>query len=297
MMSFKAKFQAMCSMPVSFAAVLLMLSMVTSCSEEFDRPPMVLPTASHIPNMSIADFKAQYWREAVNYVDTVNQDIVIHGWVTSSDESGNVYKKIYLQDESGMGMTIAINQSGLYEKYRIGQELVLNLRGGFVGKFNGQQELGYPDTANYRKYGSWRMSFMAQPMWESMAELNGFFTSAKVDTMVIELSDLSNKHDANNLMRYQGTLVRINGVSFKEADGKQVFAPEGNNYTNRNLIDANGRTLTVRTSSHAVFASTPLPEGPVDVVGLLDFYSTSNNASGVWQLSLRSINDVICFTR
>lgn len=293
MMSLKSKLKVSFSVSHHVLAGVLFLSLVVSCSNEFEYPPMVLPVAEHTPNMTIADFKASFWREEVNYIDSVTDDIVIHGWVTSSDESGNIYKKLYLQDESGVGLTVAINQGGLYEKYRIGQELVLNLRGSFVGKYNGQQELGFPDTANYRQRGTWRMNFMSQPMWESMVELNGLFKPAAVDTMVINLDDLADKRTALNLMRLQGTLVRINGLTFREADGKTVFAPAESSYTNRTLADANGRTLIVRTNNHADFSSTPLPDGVVDVVGLLDFFTYTSNASGVWQLSLRSINDVI----
>lgn len=293
MMSFKSKIKVSLSMPHVVLAGVLFLSLVASCSNEFDRPPMALPTAEHSPNMTIADFKALCWQDDVNYIDTIKDDIVIHGWVTSSDEPGNIYKKIYLQDESGMGLTIAINQSGLYEKYRLGQELVLNLKDAYVGKYNGQQELGFPDTANYRQHHEWRMSFMSQSMWESMVELNGFYNPANIDTVVITLDALADKNTALNLMKYQGALVRINGLTFKEANGKAVYAEEQNNYTNRTLIDGNGRTLVVRTNNHANFAATPLPTGVVDVVGLLDLYTYTNNAAGVWQLSLRSIHDVI----
>lgn len=293
MVSLKSKFKVLSSVPLAVLAGVLFLSLVASCNNEFDRPPMVLPTAEHSPNMTIADFKARFWRDEVNYIDSVTEDIVIHGWVTSSDESGNIYKKLYIQDESGMGLTIAINQGGLYEKYRIGQELVLNLQGAFVGKYNGQQELGFPDTANYRQYGTWRMSFMAQPAWESMVELNGFYHPSAIDTMVITIDELADNKTALNLMKFQGALVRINGLKFREADNKAVFAPAESSYTNRTLVDANGRTLIVRTNNHADFSSTPLPVGTVDVVGLLDLFVNMSNASRVWQLSLRSVDDVI----
>ena len=293
MMSIDPQFKVSCPLPHLVLAGVLFLSLFASCSNEFDTPPMVLPTAEHTPNMTIADFKAMFWRDEVNYVDSVNEDIIIHGWVTSSDEPGNIYRKLYIQDESGTGLTIAINQSGLYEKYRVGQDLVISLRGCYFGKYNGQQELGFPDTLNYRKYKTWRMSYMAQPMWESMVEFNGFFNPDKVDTIVVSLGDLANKTDAANLMKYQGALVRVNGVTFKEADGRATFALAGENYTSRTLVDAGGRRLVVRTNNHADFSLKVLPAGPVDVVGLLDLYTYSTNADGTWQLSLRSIDDVI----
>ncbi len=274
------------------ACVVSLFGVVTSCDDELDYPPMVVPSSQHQPNMSIAEFKSKYWQDGVNYVDTVTDDVVIHGWVTSSDQDGNVYKKLYIQDESGMGLTIAVNQSSLFEKYRIGQDVVLPLQGYYVGKYNGQQELGFPDTANFTSHATWRMTFMSQQMWESIVELNEFFNPSRLDTLVISIGDLADKTNASTLMKYQGALVRINGVTFKDADGKSTFAV-GDNSTNRNVVDAAGRELVVRSSNHAVFATLPLPQGRVDVVGLLDLYTYTNNAAGVWQLTLRSIGDVI----
>ena len=93
--------------------ILLATGLLASCNDDFDTPPMVVPTAKDKPNTTIADFKAKYWKDAVNYIDTVKDDIVIHGYVTSSDETGNIYKSLYIQDETG-GLTISVNQNSLY---------------------------------------------------------------------------------------------------------------------------------------------------------------------------------------
>ena len=68
-----------------YLSLMLLLVTAAACSDEFDDPVMTVPVAKHTPNMTIADFKAKYWQEAVNYIDTIKEDIVIHGWVTSTD--------------------------------------------------------------------------------------------------------------------------------------------------------------------------------------------------------------------
>ena len=60
-----------------------------------------------------------------------------------------------------------------------------------------------------------------------------------------------------------------------------------------NGVDEEGNTLIVRNSNYADFRADPLPEGTVDIVGLLSFYATRDNAAGTWQFYLRDINDVI----
>ena len=87
--------------------LVLMAVMAVSCSEDFDTPPMVVPTALNKPNMTLAEFKAKYWDNARNFCDTVKEDIVIHGYVSGNDVSGNLYKVMYIQDETAGGIPAA----------------------------------------------------------------------------------------------------------------------------------------------------------------------------------------------
>ena len=267
-----------------YLSLMLLLVFTAACSDEFDQPPMVIPTAAHHANMTIAEFKAKHWQDDRNYIDTVKEDEIIHGWVTSSDESGNVYKSLYIMDESGYGLSISINQNSLYNNYRIGQEIVLPMKGYFVGKYNGQQQLGYPQW--YEKGSAWEATFLPQAMWESLVEINGLPDLSKVDTLEVSLSDFVGKSDPETLMKYQGRLVRINGVTFDDADGVNTFA-EASASTNRNITDDDGLSLIVRNSNYADFRADILPDGEVDVVGLLGSYGAN------WQLVLRSASDVI----
>ena len=93
-------------------SVLLLGLTFVSCNDDFDTPPMVVPQATHQPNMTIADFKAKYWKDVNNYIDTVKEDIVIHGWVTANDVSGNIYKSLYISDGTA-GFSISINGPNL----------------------------------------------------------------------------------------------------------------------------------------------------------------------------------------
>ena len=80
-----------------YVSMLLLMVVAVGCNEDFDTPPIVVPTATHTPNMTLAEFKEAYWNDARNFCDTVKEDVVIHGWVASSDEAGNIYK--YLLDK------------------------------------------------------------------------------------------------------------------------------------------------------------------------------------------------------
>ena len=242
-------------------------------------------TPDDTPNMTIAEFKAKHWQDGRSYIDTVTENEVIHGWVTSSDESGNIYKTLYIADESGAGLAVSVNKTNLYQDYPIGQEIVLPMKGYFVGKYNGMQQLGYPLW--YENGQTWEATFLPIDMWNELVELNGSPdpNRTEVQPAEVNLREFAGKTDSETLLKYQGKLVRITDVSFVEADGTTTYAaPNGS--TNRTIQDNNGLTLAVRNSNYANFASTPLPTGKVDVVGLLGMYNTT------WQLYLRDINDV-----
>ena len=245
----------------------------------------VAPESTHSPNMTIAEFKAKHWQDARNYIDTIVEEEIIHGWVTSSDESGSIYKTLYITDESGQGLTISINQSNLYQYYPIGQELILPMKGYWVGKYNGQQLLGYPQW--YEPLSTWEANFLPQSVWETLVELNGFPDPERgeVQPVDVNITDFQGKNDSETLLNYQSKLVCLKNVRFVEANGIATYAILGAS-TNRTIQDKDGNTLLLRVSNYADFADDVLPQGSLNIVGQLSTYGTT------WQLTLRSAADV-----
>ena len=269
--------------------LLMAIGMATSCSDDFDRPPMTIPSAAHINkvNTTILELKSKYWKNDKNYIDTIKlteagDSMVIKGRVVSSDAAGNIYKNLVIQDETA-AITISINGNSLYTTYRIGQEVVIPVTDLFIGKYNTLQQLGYPDYSD--TYG-WQATFLPLALFQSRVELNGLPDASKIDTLTVKLSELPTT--PAGLQQMQSQLVRINDVSFVEADGKTTFS-ESDASTSRNLKDEEGNTIVVRNSNYANFKSDILPLGTGSVVGILSYYS------GAWQLLLRDVDDCIGF--
>ena len=57
-----------------FLNALLLMLVAVGCNEDFDTPPMVVPHAEHQANMTIAEFKAKYWQDGRNFIDTCKED-------------------------------------------------------------------------------------------------------------------------------------------------------------------------------------------------------------------------------
>ena len=261
----------------------------TACQDDFDdhKPGLDIPKATMTPNSTILEVKQAYWQNTVNYIDTIRtkpdgSHYIISGRVISSDRTGNVYKKLVIQDATA-ALAISVNQTGMYTKYAPGQEIVIDLTDMYIGKYNGTEQLGYPEF--YQKTGVWEATFMPPVLLESHMELNGLPDTQQLDTITIRnFAELPT--DPTLLPGIQSQLVRFNNVSFVEG-GKKAFTDGFKVTTNRLITDAQGQTLTVRTSGYATFRDVMLPEGNGDVVALLDYYRTSDDSdSSPWQLTL-----------
>ena len=269
----------------------------SACQDDFDTPSVEEPVATLKPNTTIAELKEMFWQDAANYADTIGtrpdgSHYIISGTVVSSDEAGNVFKSITIQDETA-NIAFSINSYNLYLNYRRGQEVVIDVTGMFIGKYAGLQQFGLPSY--YENGKTWQVGFMPLELFKNHAEVNGFPNTARIDTTVVDgFASLSTTPD--RLRYWQSRLVRFNNVHFADG-GKRKFSAyksNANDSVNRNLIDAYGNTIVVRTSGYADFATTLLPEGSGDVVGLLGFYETLSGST-TWQLTLIDINGCMNF--
>lgn len=125
--------------------VVLALSAM-SCDEfppvKYDDPePYKVYTDADFPGVtftSVADLKAMYEGEPVE----IRRDVYIKAQVNSSDQSGNLYRTMYVQDATG-GIEVKMGTRNLYNEYKFGQWVYINCNGLSVGDYNGMVGLGY----------------------------------------------------------------------------------------------------------------------------------------------------------
>ena len=160
------------------SAMLFAALAATSCDDNWDTPPMVAPVATIEANTSIEELKTKYWQEANNCVDTIGYKedgkthYIIKGRVVSSDESGNIYKNLVIQDtyseagETPSCITFSINANSLYASYRPGQEVVIDATDMYIGKYSGLQQFGLPE---YSSSFGWQTTFRRNQCLEADA--------------------------------------------------------------------------------------------------------------------------------
>ncbi|MBR4887056.1 MAG: choice-of-anchor J domain-containing protein [Muribaculaceae bacterium] len=283
------------------AAALIAWGGFSGCQDDFDTPPLIVPEATIQANTTIADLKQKYWSDDNNYYMTIEKnedgsDVIVHGRVISSDATGNIYKSLVIQDGTG-ALAFSVNQNSLYNTYRIGQEVVINVTGLGIGKYAGLQQIG-----GYGEYnGTPQVSFMAFEVFQDVAQLNGLPKSDCVEivegeaapedlTMYCKEADMGKlPTSAAGQREWQSQLVIFRNVHFQ--DGGVLNYADADANANRNLLDENGNSIIVRNSSYASFKNDLLPSGNGDVRGILSYYN------GTWQILLRSTDDCMFDTK
>lgn len=257
------------------------------CQADMDTPDLEIPEATLTANMTILDLKEKYADQTVQ----IDEDIVIKGRVVSSDASGNIYKSLVIQDETA-AIAFSLNQSSMYVTYRLGQEVLVNMKGLYIGYYRGLQQVGAPGSP-YN--GTPQLGFMAYANWIDHSQMNGlpdpdceyirFGQTPTPDKMHCFVFNSLDEINSLPLAQMQSQLVELRNVSFEGA-GELNFS-DYQESANRTLIDANGATLTVRNSGYSNFYNDILPKGTGRVRGILSYYGDS------WQLVLRDRADVM----
>ena len=232
--------------------------------------------------VSIAQLKQKYATVIYNgSYEQFNELTQIKGVVTGNDVQGNLYSQVAIEDGTG-SMIICIAQGGLYGQMQVGREIIIELKGLYIGGYGQQPEIGTPYTnANGRTY----VSRMSRAIWQQHYKLLGMKSVSPVDF------DKTKLGDANYMKENCGRLMTIRGVKFQGANGKKVYAADKDkdaaNSVNRSLQGISSNQLVVRTSTYADFAKTPLPQGEVDITGIFTRYNNT------WQVLIREESDVV----
>lgn len=256
------------------SSLVAMAIFLAGCNLEPDVAPM--PTFVGEANTTIAELLAMHEIGSEDSYDSipVGSNIIICGYVTTSDEWGNNYKYINIEDSTG-GIQIKIDNKALYNKYKVGQRIFVKCDGLVLGDYRKLPQLGL--WANG--------SMQAIPSFKTYLYL--FPDGAPIDVQPSIV--MTTIPGANNIPEtHYNRLVRLEGASFVEA-GLATFSDPGAS-TSHDIKMSDGTTITLRTSNYATFASETLPEGTGNITGILTRY---NNYV---QLVISSLADLEGFT-
>lgn len=239
--------------------------------------------------ISIADLKTQFATiiNSDNGYKLIEKDMMIKAVVTGNDVSGNIYNQVSVQDASG-AIIIAINGSGLSGYLPVGQEILVNLKGLYIGSYKKLPQIGGVNTK--LSDGSLGIGKIERAVWNQHFKI---LNPGEADASTVEPEefDLTKLTDAAYMEANVGKLMTLKKVKFASANGTNVWAPDDTN-TSLELIDAetgkkiNSSNLVVRNSGYSKFANEVVPQGVFDITGIFTRYNNT------WQIVLRSTDDL-----
>lgn len=156
----------------------------------------------------------------------ITDNVFIAGKVSSSDRAGNIYKSMYIQDETG-GMEVKVGRSGLYNDYAEGQTVYVMLQDIWLGMYgykarnnnynsggNGMVQLGLEDST-----GEYETSYIEEPYL-----IDKFIKAGEPGTKVVAAELTGNTLPSWNATvsscKYLGELVTIRNLTY----ANKVFA-------------------------------------------------------------------------
>ncbi|MFN4122416.1 MAG: DUF5689 domain-containing protein [Flavobacteriales bacterium] len=232
-----------------FATSLTLITLAfSSCKKEFDSPP---PRTIPVGNiLTVAELRALYVDQNVR----ITGDSSVFAVVTADEQSGNLFRNVYVEDNTG-AINLRLNTSGgLYE----GDSIRIYLKGTTVSRFNGMLQLDSVDVdRNIIKQAVGRFR---QPVDIDLTQVNSSM---------------------------QSRLIRLTDVQFTEADMNRPYADAVNlQSVNRSIQDCNGNSTIVRSSGFAGFASQLTPTGKGSMIAIVGEFN------GTMQLYIRRTSEV-----
>jgi hypothetical protein len=250
------------------------IAILTGCvKQKFDEPPVIIPHVTFPSNATFDTLVKLYG----SHTDTlsINDSIVLKGVVAGNDESGNIYKKLFIQDNTG-GIDFEIDMSSMYTQFKVGQRVYINCKGLYLGLYGGALELGYLFNG-----GIGRMPAAMISTHLYLDSLPGKPPIPDTLDVLVPSPKLFSK------------LVAVPSVRFPDAGSPFV---SGGVTTSRNIGDADGNPITINgynfilyTSNYASFSNNLLPAGVGTVKGILTVYN------GKYELLVRDLNDMVAF--
>ncbi|HEY5591965.1 MAG TPA: DUF5689 domain-containing protein [Paludibacter sp.] len=294
------------------AVYITLTALLTGCAQtEFDPiSPDSLLGQKWESTYTIAQLKSEYMKTAGLFsADLISSqtDIVINGIVTSSDNEGNVYKYIVVQEEgaNAQAMKISIDAGSLSGIYPLGQRVSVRCNDLYIGKYAEGPQMGitYFNTEKSRTEPG-RIPKLISDIHISAYGLP-VPADVKPDTMTIAQIKAAGLTVANKLVCIKNAFFTGKGANYglpsTISEAELIFAPSTNGIgypQSREIQDGSGASVFVSTSEYAKFASKKLPASTYkgNITAIVGWYNdkdaTASSSKIYHQLTLRSIKDL-----
>ena len=208
------------------------------------------------------------------------REIYIEGYVVSSDEGGNFFKSIVVQDRSG-GIEMRLDKTGLHTEYPVGQKVYISCRNLVIGDYG-----NYPQLGVLYEGGVGRLHQLLIPKHihknglPNMKEMYEFLGEGYQGGRPMKITNRAEM--AANV----GKLVMIPDCRFDVASIGAPLAYNDIDYTSHTVYFGDA-SIVLRTSSYAKFRnSITCQDKPFTLFGIISVYGST------YQFTVRTAEDV-----
>lgn len=210
----------------------------------------------------------------------ITQDLVVKGYVTSSDRTGNFFKELFIQDEAEnpeAAIKIVLNLNDTYNKFNFGREVYIKLNGLFIGETRtGDGVITIGGVATGSQIDDLSIKQIENQMFRSSV-------TKEMISKSVKLSEISE----NNI----GMFIKIeNAQFFRDIKDSTFGDPDEQFDTQRKLESCSepGASISLETSSFSTFKFSPLPAKSFTINSVVS--KTFNGSDLV--LALNDENDI-----
>jgi hypothetical protein len=247
---------------LQITSVLFILFLFGCVKQNFDTVPEY--KVNYEANTTIADLKAMY--QGTNIM--IDTNLIIKGIVVADDQSGNFYKELYLQDETG-AINLRLDQAELYFKYPVGRLVYVKCQNLYIGPYQEVMQIGWGPAVDRIP-----TTYMSR---EIVPDISAGGTP--VEPKLLTLGTL-NDDDL-------GKVIKLENIQFVDGDLSKTYA-NGTAHIDASttIEDCNGNVVIIRTSGYSIFANETVAQGNGTMIAILGKYG------GDYQLKIRTTDEL-----
>lgn len=267
---------------------------MTSCvkNDDWETPPIVCNNKFDAPTISMANFAALASGTSIYKVPVDGAPVIFDAYIVSSDEFGNFYKTISIQDKPEnptIGLSIEVDKASNYADFPVGSHVRIKANGLVVGMDRGTKKIGSVDP----QYAIGRIPGVLFSRY-----IAGVCNGNALDIAKLVPTKLNSITEAKN-PKYLNTLVAVTDVQFSQDEVSPNpktfvdFVAQAGVDTNRTLVAKNGGSVALRNSGFSTFGAQILPTKSGDITFVVSAYCTNpNGCNEPYQMYIRNLSDI-----
>lgn len=259
---------------LTLLSVLTLIVTISSCvnDDDYSLPNVTIQDPNITPNATFEGVISRY-EQAVADGDDIAvfdeaQEVYIEGYVISSDQAGNFFEELILQNKTDdsdpnedprLGLRVEVNVGSLSDTYEMGRKVYIKMNGLAIGESNGVFTIGKPEGNEVGQIQAYEYRDFIIRGPEVM----------EITPKVVAISNLT-EDDENTLIQLENMQINRNQLAL-------TYAGEpGDEFDGFRTLEScsDGGSITLQTSTFADFKSLQIPQLSGNITGILsrDFF-------------------------